>query len=117
MERAAGPFSAAALARLLGAASLCDGVIKGLRRPDWPHDPWQALRRLAWMTHARGRPAARAARLRLPGRSRARFLNSRAGGPPGWASGRPAARRARLSATTAAALRRSVSCGHVGQHA
>lgn len=62
MERAAGPFSAAALARLLGAASLCDGVIKGLRRPDWPHDPWQALRRLAWMTMrvAARRPAPRA---------------------------------------------------------
>lgn len=36
-----------ALAALVVAASDCDGVLKGLRRPDWPEDPWEALRRLA----------------------------------------------------------------------
>jgi DNA polymerase-3 subunit delta len=36
----------AALTLALEAASTCDGVIKGLRRPDWPEDAWDALRRL-----------------------------------------------------------------------
>ncbi len=35
------------LAHLVEAASVCDGVIKGLKHPQWPLDPWQALRRLA----------------------------------------------------------------------
>jgi DNA polymerase III subunit delta len=25
---------------------VCDGVIKGLKHPDWPLDPWSALKRL-----------------------------------------------------------------------
>ena len=37
----------AALARLLQAAHAVDGIVKGLKVPDWPHDPWQALQRLA----------------------------------------------------------------------
>jgi DNA polymerase-3 subunit delta len=61
IEHAAGHFGSATLARLLAAASVCDGVIKGLRQPDWPDDPWQALRRLAWLTlrvaAARSKPA------------------------------------------------------------
>ena len=40
----------ARLSHLIEAASICDGVIKGLRRPDWPDDAWDALRRLALMT-------------------------------------------------------------------
>lgn len=35
-----------ALARLVEAASTCDGVVKGLRHPGWPREPWAALRRL-----------------------------------------------------------------------
>jgi DNA polymerase-3 subunit delta len=35
------------LAHLLDAASVCDGIVKGLRHPDWPADPWDSLRRLA----------------------------------------------------------------------
>lgn len=31
---------------LLLAASVCDGVLKGLRHPDWPAEGWDALRRL-----------------------------------------------------------------------
>jgi DNA polymerase-3 subunit delta len=38
-----------ALARLLRAAHLVDGIVKGLKQPDWPADGWQALRRLALM--------------------------------------------------------------------
>ncbi len=37
------------LHRLLQAAHLVDGVVKGLKHPDWPTDPWQALHRLAQM--------------------------------------------------------------------
>jgi DNA polymerase-3 subunit delta len=35
------------LAHLVQAASVCDGVIKGLKHPDWPIDPYAALKRLA----------------------------------------------------------------------
>ncbi|MCU0967942.1 MAG: DNA polymerase III subunit delta, partial [Rubrivivax sp.] len=31
---------------LVDAAQICDGIVKGLRHPDWPADPWLALRRL-----------------------------------------------------------------------
>ena len=37
----------AALARLLQSAHLVDGIVKGLKQPDWPMQPWQALQRLA----------------------------------------------------------------------
>jgi DNA polymerase-3 subunit delta len=42
-------LSDAALARLLEAAQVCDGLVKGLKHPDWPLDPWQALKRLVLM--------------------------------------------------------------------
>jgi DNA polymerase III subunit delta len=34
------------LAHLVQAASVCDGVIKGLKHPEWPLDAWGALKRL-----------------------------------------------------------------------
>ncbi len=37
------------LARLLRAAHTVDGIVKGLKQPDWPADGWQALQRLAFM--------------------------------------------------------------------
>ena len=37
------------LAHWLEAASVCDGLVKGLRHPGWPLDPWDALRRLVLM--------------------------------------------------------------------
>ena len=37
------------LAHLLDAASVCDGLCKGLRHEDWPAEPWDALRRLVLM--------------------------------------------------------------------
>jgi len=37
------------LARLLRAAHLVDGIVKGLKQPDWPAGGWQALQRLALM--------------------------------------------------------------------
>ncbi|AVP56770.1 DNA polymerase III subunit delta [Pulveribacter suum] len=39
--------SDAALSRLLQSAHTVDGIVKGLRAPDWPQDAWQALQRLA----------------------------------------------------------------------
>jgi DNA polymerase-3 subunit delta len=61
----------AAVARLVEAASTCDGLVKGLRHPGWPEDPWDGLRRLVLMTldvvaAARaGRRAAKPATLAL----------------------------------------------------
>ena len=37
------------LARLLRAAHLVDGIVKGLKQPDWPASGWQSLQRLALM--------------------------------------------------------------------
>ena len=38
------------LAYLVEAASVCDGIIKGLKHPEWPLDPWAALKRLMLLT-------------------------------------------------------------------
>ncbi|PKO62956.1 MAG: DNA polymerase III subunit delta [Betaproteobacteria bacterium HGW-Betaproteobacteria-18] len=46
-ERVLPRLSDAALAHLLQAAHQVDGVVKGLKRPDWPVEPWQALQLLA----------------------------------------------------------------------
>ena len=52
-----------ALARLLKAAHTVDGIVKGLKQPDWPTSGWQALQRLALMLcRACMVPPARAAR-------------------------------------------------------
>jgi DNA polymerase-3 subunit delta len=59
MERAVPLLSERALARLVRAASLCDGIAKGLPQADWPPDPWEALRRLVLMTlHFTSGPAS-----------------------------------------------------------
>ena len=46
-ERVLPRLSAATLVRLLQAAHQVDGIVKGLKYPDWPTDGWQALQRLA----------------------------------------------------------------------
>ncbi len=46
----------------LQAAMLCDGIVKGLKHPAWPHEPWDALQRLVLML------------LRLPGRPNGALL-------------------------------------------
>ena len=38
------------VAYLLEAASVCDGIVKGLKHPEWPHAPWDALQRLVLMS-------------------------------------------------------------------
>ena len=45
-ERIAPRVSPVAVARLLRSAHTVDGIVKGLKVPDWPADGWQALRRL-----------------------------------------------------------------------
>ncbi len=45
-ERAVTLMSESTLAHLLDAAHVCDGLMKGLEHPDWPRDPWEALKRL-----------------------------------------------------------------------
>ena len=46
-ERVLPRLSDAALAHLLQAAHQVDGIVKGLKQPEWPLDNWQALHRLA----------------------------------------------------------------------
>ena len=48
-ERVAPLLTTNALAALLEAAQVCDGLVKGLKHPDWPLEPWEALKRLALM--------------------------------------------------------------------
>lgn len=48
-ERAVPLLTDNALAALLDAAHVCDGLAKGLKHPDWPLDPWEGLRRLVLM--------------------------------------------------------------------
>ena len=68
-ERAVAVASAGALAELLAAAQVCDGLVKGLRHPDWPVDPWEGLKRLVLMVCERvgagGAPKPGAANSRL----------------------------------------------------
>ena len=47
MERLLPRVSDAQAAQLLQSAHTVDGIVKGLRHPDWPQDSWQALRQLA----------------------------------------------------------------------
>ncbi|MDR7269770.1 DNA polymerase-3 subunit delta [Pelomonas saccharophila] len=49
IERIAPRLDSAQAGALVQAAQVCDGLVKGLRHPDWPSDPWAALRRLALM--------------------------------------------------------------------
>jgi DNA polymerase-3 subunit delta len=59
-ERVLPRLSDAQLLQLLGAAQRVDGIVKGLKAPDWPSDSWQALLRLALLSCrcAAGLPAS-----------------------------------------------------------
>ncbi len=48
-ERVLPLLSERALAELVESASVCDGLVKGLKHPQWPEDPWAGLQRLALM--------------------------------------------------------------------
>jgi DNA polymerase III subunit delta len=59
-ERLLPALSEHRLAQLLEAASVCDGVCKGLRHPAWPDEAWEALRHLALlMLQSSAAPAPR----------------------------------------------------------
>jgi DNA polymerase-3 subunit delta len=47
-ERVLPRLTAGTLDQLLQSAHLVDGIVKGLKVPDWPADGWQALHRLAF---------------------------------------------------------------------
>lgn len=47
IERLLPSLSATTLAQWLRDAHTVDGIVKGMKRPDWPADPWDALHRLA----------------------------------------------------------------------
>jgi len=46
-ERVLPRLSETSVANLLYAAHQVDGIVKGLKQPDWPANGWQALHRLA----------------------------------------------------------------------
>jgi DNA polymerase III subunit delta len=46
-ERVLPKLSASTLVELLQSAHVVDGIVKGLKQPDWPTSGWQALHRLA----------------------------------------------------------------------
>ncbi len=56
-ERVLPQLDAAAVAELLAAANVCDGLVKGLKHPDWPSDPWHGIERLALMLLDATRPS------------------------------------------------------------
>jgi DNA polymerase III subunit delta len=47
------------VAHLVEAAQVCDGLVKGLKHPEWPNDPWDGLKRLVLMLvqHTSAAPA------------------------------------------------------------
>ena len=48
-ERAVPLLADAVVAHWVEAAQVCDGLVKGLKHPDWPLDPWDGLKRLVLM--------------------------------------------------------------------
>ncbi len=58
-ERVLPQLAGQRLASLLDAASVCDGLCKGLRHPDWPPNAWDALKRLALLAIDAQGPAGR----------------------------------------------------------
>ena len=69
-ERVLPRLDGARIGRLVEAAAVCDGIVKGLAHPEWPADPWDALRRLALMVlqEAAGPPVPSEHRGRRAGR-------------------------------------------------
>ena len=65
-ERALPRLSDIQIEQLVEAAQVCDGLVKGLKHPAWPADPWAGLQRLALMMSSAVMPvAAGGARLKL----------------------------------------------------
>jgi DNA polymerase-3 subunit delta len=68
-ERALPLLGQAQLAQALAAAQVCDGICKGLKHPQWPHEPWPALQRWVLMLLQALQPGGR----RGPGAAKARL--------------------------------------------
>jgi DNA polymerase III subunit delta len=49
LERALPQLTHSVVAELLDAAQICDGIVKGLKHPEWPLDMWHSLARLVTM--------------------------------------------------------------------
>jgi len=64
-ERAVPLLSDNTAAQLLEAAHICDGLVKGLKHPDWPQDPWQGLKRLMLMLVQHTATLAQSGRMRI----------------------------------------------------
>ena len=64
-ERALPLLNEHAIGALIEAAQICDGIVKGLRHPAWPLDPWAALQRLVLMLVQHTAAATPRATLRL----------------------------------------------------
>jgi DNA polymerase-3 subunit delta len=80
-DRLRDPAASARLDALVLGAQVCDGIVKGLREPEWPSEPWLALRRLVLM----------ALRFTRPGRAGGGAEKRAAGAAPSQrAPGRPA---------------------------
>ena len=58
------------VAHLIESAQVCDGLVKGLKHPDWPNDPWDGLKRLVLMLvqHTSATPAMGRGRAVVPPR-------------------------------------------------
>lgn len=57
-ERALPLLAELQLDQMVEAAQVCDGLVKGLKHPLWPADPWAGLQRLALQLAAPLRPSA-----------------------------------------------------------
>ena len=64
-ERAVPLLTDNAVAQLVEAAQVCDGLVKGLKHPDWPIEPWEGLKRLVLMLVQNTAAAGRARGPRL----------------------------------------------------
>jgi DNA polymerase III subunit delta len=64
-ERVVPQLKTDTVALWLEAAQVCDGLVKGLKHPDWPSDPWEGLRRLVLMLVQHTAAAAQRKPLRL----------------------------------------------------
>ena len=65
-ERAVPLLTDNTVAQLVDAAQVCDGLVKGLKHPDWPVEPWEGLKRLVLMLVQSTATASPAGRTRAP---------------------------------------------------
>ena len=117
-ERALPLLTPLTLDELVRAASICDGLVKGLKHPDWPADAWDGLRALVLMLLQPLAPPGAGRRAAAPGAARLNALAAASVAALRLAPGGPAAGPSNsactLAATTCAALRGSVCAATCG---